>query len=479
MRLKALTATAAVVVLGAATWFATAGGPAAELIGKARGERGIEAQREAGGEREANDPDAFERSGATQVIAPRAMRAPLAPLPSGFDSERVWGTGDDWEPMVAADPTTAANVYQMTTRYTAKACGTRKHCIMFRSSADGGTTWSADIQMCAACKSISAQNDPEMKVASDGTIYATWMNDWSVVFSKSADKGKTWSAPVDLKKLVGKSFTDKPIIAISPTGQDVYVAFNSSDSYVAYSHDKGATWKMSPKINSDTLYYFAEGGAVAPNGTVYFAESAEAQAETGPINLTVQSSSNGGVSWMNTVVDVSQQQPPCTLSGCGGDFYGAQINLAIDKAGTILVTYAKSTVSGGPMTLYSRTSTNGTTWSAPVALPTGATTVGADFPVVTAGPTAGDFRVAWMDDRNGATAWNTWFSKTTNTGGTWSTPVRLSDLGSGAAYKTANGFTFPYGDYMGMTTNSAGTNFIVWPEGASYAGPGGTWFTKG
>lgn len=475
MRRKALMATATAVALGAATWFALANGPAEELLGKARVEH------DAGEARGATDPDAFERSGATQSIAPRVLQAPAAPLPSGFDSERIWGTADDWEPMVAADPSSNTTVYQMTTRYGgSKVCKNGvKHCIRFRSSTDGGSTWNADKMMCSTCKNFTAQNDPEMKVASDGTIYAAWMNDWDVVFSKSTDHGATWSTPVNLKKLGGFSFTDKPILAISPTGTDVYVAFNSSDSYVAYSHNNGATWTISPKINSDSLYYFAEGGAVAPNGTVYFAESAENQNSTGPINLTVQSSTNGGASWTNTVVDVSQEQPACPSSGCYADFYGAQINLVVDKNGTVLATYDKSTVSTGPMTLYARTSTNGTTWSAPVALGSGATTVGADFPVVSAGPTAGDFRVAWMDDRNGADAWNVWFSKTTNTGGSWSAPVRLSDLGSGAPYKTANGFAFPYGDYMALSTNAAGTNFLAWSEGASYAGPGGTWYTKG
>src|SRR5687768_468107 len=48
-----------------------------------------------------------------------------APSPSaaaGFDSERVWSGEDDWEPAVAADPS-SNYVYQMTTRYSGqKAC---------------------------------------------------------------------------------------------------------------------------------------------------------------------------------------------------------------------------------------------------------------------------------------------------------------------------------------------------------------------
>ena len=59
------------------------------------------------------------------------------------------------------------------------------------------------------------------------------------------------------------------------------MAFNSSDSYVVASHNAGASFSARVKTNSDSLYWFAEGGAVAPNGTVYFSESAENQNATG------------------------------------------------------------------------------------------------------------------------------------------------------------------------------------------------------
>src|SRR5207245_11465011 len=110
----------------------------------------------------------------------------------------------------------------------------------------------------------------------------------------------------------------------------------------------------------------------------------------------------------------------------------------------------RSTASAGPMSLYESTSSNGVTWSAPVSLGSGGTTVGADFPAVASGPTAGDFRVAWMDDRNGASAFNVWYASTTTSGASWTPTMRLSNLGSGAPYKTANGFAFTYGDYFSM-----------------------------
>jgi hypothetical protein len=117
------------------------------------------------------------------------------------------------------------------------------------------------------------------------------------------------------------------------------------------------------KTNSDALYWFAEGGAVAPNGNVYFSESAEmnAKSPTGPIKLAVVSSTNGGTSWTTTFVDISQQQPACQVTSCPADFFGAQATIAVDKGGTAMVVFAKSTVAAGPMSLYEATSTNGVT----------------------------------------------------------------------------------------------------------------------
>ena len=108
-------------------------------------------------------------------------------------------------------------------------------------------------------------------------------------------------------------------------------------------------------------------------------------------------------------------------------------------------------------------------------------TVNNGFPMVAAHlTTAGDFRVVWQDDRVlSHTGWNTWYKRTANGGSTWSADVRLSNLTSGAPYKTVNGYNFPYGDYGEISVDSTGRNHVVWGEGISYSGPGGTWYTRG
>jgi hypothetical protein len=404
----------------------------------------------------------------------------------GWTSEQRWGPKNDWEPNIAADPSSSW-LYQMTTRYGGPSmCRPHmEHCIRFRSSADRGRTWHKSVVMSGwkcppdrACSRTTWQNDPVLAVSTSGVIYAAWMNNWSVVFARSSDHGRTWSGFHNFRRALRKSWTDKPWIAISPDGRDVYVAFNRSDSYISASHDYGRSWSRPVRTNKGHRYWFAEGGAVAPDGHVYFAESAEHQNAKGTVRLAVISSGDGGASWTTTYVARSQQQPHCPVADCPNDFYGPQISLAIDRRGTILAAYVANTTARAPMRLYAITSADGRSWSAPTRLGSHGTKIGADFPAVAAGPRPGDFRVACEDDRNGAKAWNVWYRTTANLGASWSPAVRVSNRGSGAPYKTDAGFRFPYGDYFGITVDSHGTSYLAWSEGTSYDGPGGTWWAR-
>ena len=210
------------------------------------------------------------------------------------------------------------------------------------------------------------------------------------------------------------------------------------------------------KTNSDALYWFAEAGVVAPNGNVYFGESAENQNATGQVKVAVIRSTNGGTSWTTTFVDTSEQQPACTVPpSCPPTSWRRSSPLTVDPAGTLMAAYTLNTVAGAPKDLYVRTSTDvGVTWSARTEI--GANTGDAGFPVIKSGTASGDFRVAWQDNRNGATSWNTWYRHTTNGGGTWGTQVRLSEA-SGAAprTRTRTGIEFPYGDYFDLDVRTA------------------------
>ena len=69
-----------------------------------------------------------------------------SPRHPSFAAARLWSGEDDWEPAVAADPS-SRYVYQLTTRYSGPAaCGNcALPAIVFRHSADGGATFEASV----------------------------------------------------------------------------------------------------------------------------------------------------------------------------------------------------------------------------------------------------------------------------------------------------------------------------------------------
>jgi hypothetical protein len=422
-------------------------------------------------------------SGKTYKAQTVVARTPSPAAAAGFDSQRVWSGEDDWEPAVAADPSSNF-VYQMTTRYSGpKACnGCPFPVIVFRSSSDNGVTWGADKFLAITKK---AQNDPQIEVGSDGTVYALWLDSYNpgVKFTKSTNRGVSWSTPF---AFTGKSkkpgWSDRPILAISRDGRDVYAAFNSSDSYVASSHDFGQTWSANVKTSNDTRYWFHSAGAVASDGAVYFATADYSQDYTGDTNIGILRSTNGGASWTHVRVETSREMPDCSWAdGCYFGFLGPSAGIAVDSTGRLVLAYNAGNSAGAPQRMYTRYSTDGgNTWSARQEVSNPNTSINNGFPAVVAGTSASDFRLIWQDDRNGATtAWNSWYRRSTNGGATWSTAIRLSDLGTGAPYKTASGYKFPYGDYLEIAVDASGRNHFIWGEGDSYTGPGGSWYTRG
>jgi hypothetical protein len=219
---------------------------------------------------------------------------------------------------------------------------------------------------------------------------------------------------------------------------------------------------------------------VAPDGSVYFAVTDYSLDYTGDAHINVLKSNNGGATWSTMRVDTSKEAPTCDWSpGCYLGFFGPSAVLAIDAEGTIMLAYNAGDIAGAEQRMWVRTSTDGVNWSARSEISNGSPTVNNAFPALAAGPTPGDFRLAWQDDRNGSrTAWNTWYRRTTDGGNNWIEPVRVSDRPNGAPYKKADGYAFPYGDYFEIAIDAKSRTHLIWGEGASYSGPGGTWYTR-
>ena len=309
---------------------------------------GLGHRRPAEGERE---NEALERAGHVGVdVAPRDTNritraearalAPLAPA-AGWAGEIKVGTEDTWEPTVAADPG-APYVYVMYNRFGGtKACKTCPATpMLLRVSSDNGTTWGPETFPCPCPGVKGFQYDPVLKVASNGIVYATWMNRYDMVFSKSSNHGATWTAPIEVS---GQPWGDKPWIGVSPNGQDVYIAYStSSDVWIAASHNAGASFAPAVKLNNDSgRYRYPNGFEVLANGTAVLSASdypGSSHQTSGQVNIETWRSTNGGTSWARTVIDQ-------VYTGVNFET-SSTTTVGSDAAGTLVALYSGATTQG-------------------------------------------------------------------------------------------------------------------------------------
>jgi hypothetical protein len=428
------------------------------------------------------------RDGRAGVAQPIALAAA-----AGWAGEQlISATADDWEPAVAADPKVYADgksyAYLLTTRYAStKPCP--GNCptpyIALYTSTNAGASWSAGVPLCA-CKG-SGQFDPIIEVVPNtGAVYALYMNGYNVMFIKSTDHGATWGAPV--KTYGSVSWNDKPILAVSDNGNDVYVMFNGptgGDPWLAQSHNAGSTWTQTKVVDSNR-YIFAFDGDVDSNGTAYFAMTSilyggggnKGTTPTGAIEEHVYVITNNGATFTDRLAGSVQPGIACVAAGCPPDYYLGHSSITAYAPGKLTLLYDGATTTGGRQTITAKTSTDsGATWSAGTTL----SVVGeeaTDSAVEAASAT--DIR-AWYQQTSGGgnvDAWNVWYRTSTDGGLNWTAPVKISDATSGASYKTAAGFAEIYGDYGEIAITSTGKTIATWGEGASYDGPGGVWYNR-
>jgi hypothetical protein len=419
------------------------------------------------------------------------------PTPRFTDAVRLgFPNGDDWEPAIAADD--GGHVYVLWTHYVGFGGGsagdpdpTCPGCpsphMDLQVSANGGSSFGNPRALTPGTE--TRQDDPQIVVdRADGeTVYAAFMqNDKSSEYVARSDNfGQTWT-PVLTEDL--QRGTDKDILAARDG--DVYLLYHTQQKiFVSVSHDGGETWSLQNPFksttNSEWGVSFASGGAVAPDGTVYFALNGIRRPGQvkGSINLYVIRSMDGGMTWTPSLIDVSQAPPDCGCAGYG--YWGAQMALDVDETGNVYVLWNANATKGGPQRLYFARSTNrGATWSARADVSLARQGSNNLFPAIVAGD-GGDVRIAWQDDRNGFDSgtspdarWNTYYRSSTNGGGSWSGEVQLSDYVPGFGYKFPAGYLQPYGDYFELGINDDGKTVAIWGEGFSWTGPGNIWFAR-
>lgn len=257
-------------------------------------------------------------------------------------------------------------------------------------SHDGGASWTQTPVTCP----WGIWGDPVIGVDTTGAFFylhlsnppsGSWID--RIIAQKSTNGGVTWSNG-SFMGLNGSKAQDKHWIAVDRQTNTLYVTWTQFDEYgssspadssiilFSKSTDGGNNWSMAQRINllagdcidADNT---AEGAvpAVGPNGEVFVAWSNQNK-------IWFDRSVDGGTTWLDQDIFVGDQP--------GGWDYGIS---GIYRANGLPV--LSCDLSGGP--------------------------------------NQGTLYINWTDQRNGEQDTDVWLAKSTDSGNTWSAPVRVND----------------------------------------------------
>jgi subtilisin-like proprotein convertase family protein len=335
-------------------------------------------------------------------------------------------------------------------------------------STNGGTSWTAS----AALPLGSTCCDPTVDWSSDGTkAYAATLGGCGAVCNvwvyRSGDGGATWNdfetiTPGDPRREVTSASTsDKEFIHVdkfptSPHRDNVYLTWHDNNVLkFSRSTDFGNTWTTPISMSSGTSQSgIGSDIATDKNGNVYYFWPA-----TNGKTILVRKSTDGGASF-GAAVTVANTQDGYDFAIPAMETRRAFIYAAADAdlssgpfANRVYVAWTDTTApeSGTAASNHARIqvawSDNGTTWTVRTPHETAdANSVDRFHPWIGVG-SDGTVHVMFYDTRQNQarTSVDIYYSKSTDGGNTWSTPVRATSATSPHIEDT-----FQWGDYNGL-----------------------------
>jgi hypothetical protein len=339
---------------------------------------------------------------------------------------------------------------------------------------DAGATWhpSAAPPLVTAKTTYNGQGDPVVVFDRNGVAYLVTLMRASVsgrtgiAVWRSADGGRTWSEARPVVERQGNYFDDKEWIGVDTTGGPydgtLYVAWLRSGAsfqppfelMFSRSSDGGLTWSPETAIGLGGGPQFA----IGPAGEIHITYGEG-------LNMKVVTSRDGGVSFTDRAT-INQ------IAGPNGALPHVQFFLfpfassAADTSwgphrGNVYTTWAGSAdgyPNGGNAlpgtTWFSRSTDSGRTWSAPMQVSNPASGRDAMFPSLACDPVTGHVVVAWLD-------------RTDDPENRLARIYAARSIDGGATFSAPRAFTSP--------VNLSGVPFVGHYNGTG--GYGGVWLT--
>jgi hypothetical protein len=355
-------------------------------------------------------------------------------------------------------------------------------------SRNGGLSWTRGLipgLTQASGGSYFRATDPVAAVNWNGIFYlntlaATDANfaGGAVVVSRSTNFGNTFSPPrVAYRPPTNTVFPDKNWIAVNtfsatPTFGRLVVTFtlfsNSSTAEGApivrtYSDDAGLSWSAAAPVHAQTTNAQGSQPAFLPDGRLAIVYWNFGSAGSPGEHLEVVLSNNGGVNFGAPIriANVTEYVPPSIRSG------SFLPSMAVDRIHPNLYVVYQALFGGAPRIMFTKSTNGGLTWTTPIPISNNPTNSPVFNAAIAVSPDGRTLTAAFYDKRANPgpnLRVDMFLAQSFDGGATWQPNIRLSSVSIDAALAPLTSQGYMLGDYLGIAeaTNAHVPAVPVW-----------------
>lgn len=352
---------------------------------------------------------------------------------------------------------------------------------------DGGLTWTRALipnLTTATGGPYFRATDPVAGIDLDGRIFlcteGATSSDFStgaILVSRSLDGGATFPAPaVVFRDPNSTDFSDKPWMAINTfagtgTAGRILVTWtqfgttSASPILRSYSDDHGLTWSPGVVIHASTTEaqgsqpMFLRDGRVAIvywnfAGSGFGGDDGDGATTPALEEIDMVVSNDGGVTFAppTLVTTVNRYDQPTFRTGV---FLPSATTDS--DTGAIFVVYQALDASGVPRILFTKSTNTGLTWSTPIAVSDNPGT-GVFNPAIAASPDGQTLTVLFYDQRDSGgntLLCNLYLAQSFDGGATWQPNIRLTSETTNGALAPLTDSGYMIGDYLGIAQTTS------------------------
>ncbi|HMK32253.1 MAG TPA: hypothetical protein VK431_01375, partial [Nitrosopumilaceae archaeon] len=341
---------------------------------------------------------------------------------------------------------------------------TGKYGVFLTKSTDGGTNFGAPVNI---SKNIGSSGSPQFAV-SGNDVYVVWQaqatGKYQILFAKSTDGGATFTTPVNISNNLGDSSFPKVLAsgnqiyvvwAFSITGKDYDILFSKSTdggatftTPVNLSNTVGDTGLPQMILSGNNIYITWENDGLG-NFDIFVAKSTDSgNTFAAPVNVSNDSKSSGApqiIASGNDVYVVWMDDTPgnydvfVAKSTDNASTFGKPVNVSNNTSDSgyqqmaiyknnLYVAWTDTISNSNYDVLFSKSTDGGATFTTPVNVSKNAGASG--WPQIAV---SGNIYVMWEDTTAGN--FDILISKSTDGGATFSSPVNISNTTNDSTFK--------------------------------------------